>query len=176
VVKPCNPKRSFPFTETRQPDRAAGPMHSKPFIGGRYSSFDVPQRPWPSLRRYCCPGHRRVAIISGPTGSRRCCLRYGTLLKRGPGVRSSWSRSGSSNGLPRPGVARELPFKSHFKGEAKPFHLSSMPRHTGPTGCAREAVQGRDIRQSTTRNGMAHGSSSRTHFFRRLGCRSAATT
>jgi hypothetical protein len=65
------------------------------------------------------PGPRRVlAIISGPTGGRRC-LRYGALLKRGFGVRSSWSRSGSFNGLPRPGVARELPFKSHFKGEAK---------------------------------------------------------
>jgi hypothetical protein len=54
-----------------------------------------------------------VAITSGPTGGRRC-LRYGTLLKRGSGVRLSWSRSGSFNGLPRPGVARELPFKSHF--------------------------------------------------------------
>ncbi len=41
------------------------------------------------------------------------------LLKRGFGVRSSWSRSGLFNGLSRPGVARELPFKSHFKGEAK---------------------------------------------------------
>jgi hypothetical protein len=53
-------------------------------------------------------GPRRAAIISGPTGGRRC-PRYGTLLKRGLGVRSSWSRSGSFNGLPRPGVARELP-------------------------------------------------------------------
>jgi hypothetical protein len=53
-LKPCNPKRSFPFTETRQPGRAAGPMPSKPFIDGRYSfCFDVPRRPWPSLRRYC---------------------------------------------------------------------------------------------------------------------------
>jgi hypothetical protein len=51
------------------------------------------------------PGPRRVAIISGPTGGRRC-LRSGALLKRGLGVRSSWSRSGSFNGLPRPGAAR----------------------------------------------------------------------
>jgi hypothetical protein len=65
------------------------------------------------------PGPRRVAIISGPTTGGRRCLRYGTLLNRGPGVRSSWSRSGSFSGLPRPGVARELPFKSHFEGEAK---------------------------------------------------------
>jgi hypothetical protein len=64
------------------------------------------------------PGPRRAAVISGPTGGRRC-PRYGALLKRGPCVRSSWSRSGSFNGTPRPGVARELPFKSHFKGEAK---------------------------------------------------------
>jgi hypothetical protein len=64
------------------------------------------------------PGPRRVAIISGPTGGRRC-LRCGTLLKRGPRVRSSWYRSSSSSGTPGPGVARELPFKSHFKGEAK---------------------------------------------------------
>jgi hypothetical protein len=28
VLKPCNPKRSFSFTETRQPGRAAGPMHA----------------------------------------------------------------------------------------------------------------------------------------------------
>jgi hypothetical protein len=32
VVKPCNLKRSFPFTETRHPGRAVGPMPSKPFI------------------------------------------------------------------------------------------------------------------------------------------------
>jgi hypothetical protein len=64
------------------------------------------------------PGPRRATIISGPMGGRRC-IRYGTLLKRGPRVRSSWSRSGSSSGTPGPGVARELPFKSHFKGEAK---------------------------------------------------------
>jgi hypothetical protein len=63
-------------------------------------------------------GVGRVCAIVRPTGGRRC-LRYGTLLKRGFGVRSSWSRSGSFNGLPRPGVARELPFKSHFKGEAR---------------------------------------------------------
>jgi hypothetical protein len=66
------------------------------------------------------PFQRRgeVIIISGPTGGRRC-LRYGALLKRGLGVRSSGSRSGSFVCLPRPGAARELPFKSHFKGEAK---------------------------------------------------------
>jgi hypothetical protein len=67
------------------------------------------------------PGPRRVVIISEPTGGRRC-LRHGTLLKRGPGVRSSWSRSGSSNGLPRPGAARELPLKNYFKGEASESH------------------------------------------------------
>jgi hypothetical protein len=64
------------------------------------------------------PGPRRVAIISGPTGGRRC-HRYGTLIKRRLRVRSSRSRFGSSSGKPGPGAARELQFKSHFKGEAK---------------------------------------------------------
>jgi hypothetical protein len=36
VLKPCNPKRSSPFTETRQPGRAAGPTClPEPFIDGR---------------------------------------------------------------------------------------------------------------------------------------------
>jgi hypothetical protein len=61
-----------------------------------------------------------VAIISGPTGGHRC-HRYGALLKRRLRVRSSRSRFGSSSGTPGPGVARELQFKSHFKGEAKFF-------------------------------------------------------
>ena len=33
----------------------------------------------------------------------------------GLGVRSSWPRSGSFNGLPRPDVARKLPFKKPFQ-------------------------------------------------------------
>jgi hypothetical protein len=69
------------------------------------------------------PGPRRVAIISGPTGARRG-HRYGTLLKQRLRVRSSRPRFGSSSGTPGPGVARELPFKSHFKGEAKFFFPS----------------------------------------------------
>jgi hypothetical protein len=121
VVRPCSRKQSPSFTETRQPGRAAGPMPYKPFIY---------QRPLKLCR--CPPSSLVVAsallfrglegsplFISGPTGGRRC-LRYGTLLKRGPRVRSSWwSRSGPSSGTPGPGVARELPFKSHFKGVAK---------------------------------------------------------
>jgi hypothetical protein len=97
-------------------------MPSKHFIGGRSSFVDGPRRPWPSRRRYCSglvvPGPRRVASISGPTGCRRC-HRYGTLIKRRLRVRSSRSRFGSSSGTPGPGVARELQFKSHFKGEAR---------------------------------------------------------
>jgi hypothetical protein len=59
------------------------------------------------------PGSRRVAIISGPTGGRRC-RRCGALLKRRAlRVRSSRSRFGSSSGTPGPGAARELQFKSH---------------------------------------------------------------
>jgi hypothetical protein len=61
------------------------------------------------------PGARR-AIISGPTGGRRC-PRYGTMLNRWSRVHSSRSRFGSSSGTPGPGrVARELQFKSQ-----KPF-------------------------------------------------------
>jgi hypothetical protein len=70
---------------------------------------------WPLYRDLRAPGGRR-------------CPRHGTLLKRGLGVRSPWSRSGSFDGLLRPGVARELPFKSHFKGEAKFF--CSAPQST----------------------------------------------
>jgi hypothetical protein len=90
--------------------------------------------PPPSLavRRFgaTVPGPRRVAIISGPAAGGRRCLRYGTLLKRGFVVRSSWSRSGSFNGLPRPGVARELPVQKPFqsKGEAKST-CSAPARH-----------------------------------------------
>jgi hypothetical protein len=51
----------------------------------------------------------------------------GALLKRGLGVRSSWSRSGSFNGLPRPGVVRELPFKSHFKGQRRGEVVCCVP-------------------------------------------------
>jgi hypothetical protein len=62
------------------------------------------------------PGPRRVAIISGPTTGGRRCPRYGTLLNRGFGVRSSWSRSGSFSGLPsqarcRTRAAVQKPFR-----------------------------------------------------------------
>jgi hypothetical protein len=131
---------SLLFKESRHP----GPMPSKPFIGSLCSSVDVPRRPWPSLRRYCSRaskgGHYRDALeATGGRRPRRRCLRCGALLKRGLygrprrrclprcgallkrvfRVPPSWPWSGSSNGVPRPGAARELPFKSHFKGEAK---------------------------------------------------------
>jgi hypothetical protein len=93
---------------------------------------------WPLKPRRCppaVPGRRFDAAVPGPRakgghcayrdlrppGGRRC-LRSGALLKRGFRVRSSWSRSGSFNGTPRPGVARELLFKSQFKGEAKSYY------------------------------------------------------
>jgi hypothetical protein len=151
VVKPCNPKRSFLFTETRHP------MPSWPFSGAH--AFKTLYR-WPlKLRRWpppslspfdrrvdaAVPGPRRVAIISGPTGSRRC-HRYGTLLKRRFRVHSSRPRfgSGSSSGTPGPGVARELQFKSHFRGEAKfltGLQIPSAPPNNAsctpdsPAGC-----------------------------------------
>ena len=117
VVKPCDLRRSLLFREIAILAVPRSPCLQNILLMTVQASSMPPRRPWPSRRRYC-PGPRRAAIISGPTGGRRC-PRYGALLKRGLGVRSSWPRSGSFNGLPRPGVARELPFKSHFKGEAK---------------------------------------------------------
>jgi hypothetical protein len=117
VVKPCNPRRSLLFKEIailavpRSPclqntlSMTARASSMAPAVPGRHVDAVV-------------PGSRRVAITSGPTGGRRC-HRYGTLLKRRPHVRSSRSRFGSSSGTPGPGVARELQFKSHFKGEAR---------------------------------------------------------
>jgi hypothetical protein len=84
-----------PFTETRQPGRAAGPMPLKPFIDGRYSCFDVPRRPWPSLRR-CCPRASKGDHYIGTYGRPPMSSLRRTLLNRGPGVCSSWSRSGAS--------------------------------------------------------------------------------
>ena len=109
VVKPCDLRRSLLFREIAILAVPRSPCLQNIILMTVQASSVPPRRPWPSRRRYC-PGPRRAAIISGPTGGRRC-PRYGALLKRGLGVRSSWPRSGSFNGLPRPDVARELPFK-----------------------------------------------------------------
>ena len=109
VVKPCDLRRSLLFREIAILAVPRSPCLQNILLMTVQASSMPPRRPWPSRRRYC-PGPRRAAIISGPTGGRRC-PRYGALLKRGLGVRSSWPRSGSFNGLPRPDVARELPFK-----------------------------------------------------------------
>jgi hypothetical protein len=103
-------------------------MPSKHFVGDR-SSFAKSMAPAVPGRRVgaVVPGPRRAAIISGPTGRR--CHRYGALIKRRPRVRSSRSRFGSSSGTPGPGVARELQFKSHFKGEAKFFFMVRNKTH-----------------------------------------------
>jgi hypothetical protein len=91
-------------------------MPSKPYI---YRGPLKPRRcPPPSLTTASALLFRGPEgwplFISGPTGGCRC-LCCGTLLKRGPRVRSSLSRSSSFNGLPRPGVARELPFIRPFQ-------------------------------------------------------------
>ena len=113
VVKPCDLRRSLLFREIAILAVPRSPCLQNILLMTVQASSMPPRRPWPSRRRYC-PGPRRAAIISGPTGGRRC-PRYGALLKRGLGVRSSWPRSGSFNGLPRPDVARELPFKKPFQ-------------------------------------------------------------
>ena len=113
VVKPCDLRRSLLFKEIAILAVPRSPCLQNILLMTVQASSMPPRRPWPSRRRYC-PGPRRAAIISGPTGGRRC-PRYGALLKRGLGVRSSWPRSGSFSGLPRPDVARELPFKKPFQ-------------------------------------------------------------
>ena len=122
MVKPCDLRRSLLFREIAILAVPRSPCLQNIILMTVQASSVPPRRPWPSRRRYC-PGPRRAAIISGPTGGRRC-PRYGALLKRGLGVRSSWPRSGSFNGLPRPDVARELPFKrpiiwTTLRGEAR---------------------------------------------------------
>jgi hypothetical protein len=117
VLKPCNPKRSLLFKELAILAVPRGPCLQNPLLMAVKASTMSPAVPG---RRFgaAVPGSRRAVIISGPTGGRRC-RRCGTLLKRRLRVRSSRSRFGSSSGTPGPGVARELQFKSHFKGEAK---------------------------------------------------------
>jgi hypothetical protein len=115
VVKPCNLRRSLLFKEIAILTVPRGPCLRNPLLMAvKGASLMFPTAPG---RRFnaTVPEPRRVVIKSGPTGGRRC-PRYGTLLKRWSRVRSSWSRSGSFHGTPRPGVARELPFK-------KPFHV-----------------------------------------------------
>jgi hypothetical protein len=89
VVKPCNLQSSTkpPLQRNRHPERATEPMPSKHFIDDRSSFLDGPAVPGRRVGA-TVPGCRRVAIISGPTGGRRC-HRYGTLLKRRLRVRSS---------------------------------------------------------------------------------------
>jgi hypothetical protein len=118
VVKPCNLRRSLLFKEIAILAVPRSPCLQNPLSMTAEASSMAPAVPDRRRVGATVPGPRRVAIISGPTGGRRC-HRYGALLKRRPRVRSSRSRFGSSSGTPGTGVARELPFKSHFKGEAK---------------------------------------------------------
>ena len=132
VVKPCDLRRSLLFREIAILAVPRSPCLQNILLMTVQASSMPPRRPWPSRRRYC-PGPRRAAIISGPTGGRRC-PRYGALLKRGLGVRSSWPRSGSFNGLPRPDVARELPFKKPFQRRGDVPCLP--PAAVAPAPCA----------------------------------------
>jgi hypothetical protein len=79
------------------------------------------QAPRWGVSRFPCKGCGLGPIWGSQIGT--IWTSYGALLKlkRQSRVRLPWSRSGSFNGTPMPGVARELPFKSHFKGEAKFF-------------------------------------------------------
>jgi hypothetical protein len=105
VVKPFNLRRSLLFKEITILAVPRGPCLRTPLLMAIKASLMFPAVPG---RRFgaTVPGPRRVVIKSGPTGSRRC-PRCGTLLKRRSRVRSSWSRSGSFNGTPRPGVSHE---------------------------------------------------------------------
>jgi len=124
VVKPCNLRRSLLFKEIAILAVPRGPCLRNPLLMAIIAPLVFPAVPG---RRFgaAVPGPRRVVIKSGPTGG-RCCPRYGALLKRWPRVRSSWSRSGSFNGTPRPGVARELPFKKPFQRRGEVYSQSTQ--------------------------------------------------
>jgi hypothetical protein len=117
VVKPCNLRRSLLFKEIAILAVSRSPCLQNILLMTVQAFSMVPAVPGRRVDA-AVPGPRRAAIISGPTGGRRC-HRHGTLTKRRLRVRSSRSRFGSSSGTSGPGVARELQFKSHFKGEAK---------------------------------------------------------
>jgi hypothetical protein len=116
VVRPCNLRRSLLFKEIAILDVPRSPCLQNTLSMAVQASSMAPAV---TGRRVdtAVPGSRRVAIISGPTGGRRC-HRCGALLKRTKAPRSliAVSRFGSSSGTPGPGVARELQFKSQ-----KPF-------------------------------------------------------
>ena len=126
VVEPCNLRRSLLFKEIAILAVPRSPCPQNTLLMAVQASSMAPAVPGRRVGA-TVPGPRRVATISGPTGGRRC-HRNGTLIKRRPRVRSSRSRFGSSSGTPGPGVARELQFKSHFKGEAKFFFLPKWKR------------------------------------------------
>jgi hypothetical protein len=119
VVEPCNLRRSllFLFKEIAILAVPRSPCLQSTLLVAVQAPSMAPAVPGRRVDA-TVPEPRRVAIISGPTGVRRC-HRYGALLKRRLRVRSSRSIFSSSSGTPGPGVARELQFKSHFKGEAK---------------------------------------------------------
>jgi hypothetical protein len=121
VIKPCNLRRGLHFKEIAILAVPRSPCLQNTLLMTVQASSMAPAVPGRRVDATVLEP-RRVAIISGPTGDRRC-RRYGTLLKRRPRVRSSRSRFGSSSGTPGPGVARELQFKSHFKGEGNFFRF-----------------------------------------------------
>jgi hypothetical protein len=120
VVKPCNLRRCLLFKEIAILAVPRSPCLQHTLLMTVQASSMPPAVPGRRVNA-TVPGPRRLPIISGPTGGRRC-HRYGALIKRRLRVRSSRSRLGSSSGTPGSGVARELQFKSHFKGEAKFFY------------------------------------------------------
>jgi hypothetical protein len=125
VIKPCNLRRSLIFKEIAILTVPRSPCLQNTLLMAVQASSMAPAVPAGRRVDATVPGPRRTAIISGPTGGRRC-HRYGTLIKRRLRVRSSRYRFGSSSGTPGPGVARELQFKSQ-----KPFLAAPTPTTRG---------------------------------------------
>jgi hypothetical protein len=91
VVKPCNLRRGLLFKEIAILAVPRSPCLQNTLLMAVQASSMAPAAPGRRVGA-TVPKPRRVAVISGPTGSRRC-RRYGTLLKRRLRVRSSRSVS-----------------------------------------------------------------------------------
>jgi hypothetical protein len=104
VVKPCNPKpKPMPSLHRNSLSMAIKAPPMPPAVPDRRVDVTV-------------SGPRRVAIISGPTGSRRC-RRYGTLQSGG----SSFAHRGLGSARPtvRPGQASHGSYSSKAISKAR---------------------------------------------------------
>jgi hypothetical protein len=106
VVKPCNPKpKPMPSLHRNSLSMAIKAPSMPPAVPDRRVDVTV---------FGASKGGHYIGTYGEPPMSP---LRHSA--KRRLLVRSSRSRFGSSNGASGPGVARELQFKSHFKGEER---------------------------------------------------------